>query len=211
MMQRRLCRLLVLLGLLVLPTCATQPAGQNVTVLEINAVGDSIEFPLQVGTFRRGQVLAYASDLTDISIGYNSRAAKYPAASTVYFYPIRRPGATAAVSLEREFEAVKAAMARFPGGRWVERRATVQVEQASGLREGLTATYRYQARLSGEAVEVFTVLHLFLDNGRFVKFRHTYPVVSAALYRRDIDELMMTLKWEGIDDSNVAAALGQPS
>ena len=202
---------LLLLCLIALAGCAASTALESGMPREIEGVGDSVEFPREVGSFTRGKILAYATGLTDVSIGYNFRSGKNFAASTIYFYPVYHPGPTAAASLDREFETVKSHMDRFPSGCWVERRAPVQVGQASGPREGLTATYLYVAALRGEAVEVFTVLHLFLIGDHFVKFRHTYPVVSADLYRPDIDALMRTLKWEGIDESNIAAALSQPS
>jgi len=206
----RVTRLLAFLGLVLLSACTTPQSPPNATIREIHVEGDSDAFPLQVGDFQRTQVIAYAADLSDVSVNYNARVGSLPAASTVYFYPVREPAATAAASLEREFEEVKAAMIWSKNGYWVERHKTVQVAQASGPKEGLLAIYRYTATINGQTFEALTMAHLFIDGGRLVKFRHTFPAASAEDLLREIDRLLTTLRWEGITPANFLAAQGQP-
>lgn len=184
---------------------------QNYQVREITAVGDSEYFPLRSGSFLRTRIFAYGAEMEDISIGYNSTVGEQPSATTVYFYPANRPQGNAVATLEFEFENVKKTMARHPGGQWEVRREQVVVEQPSGPVEGLTATYRYTTKYQGRSIELLTVLHLFLDDDRLIKFRHTYPASDADFYRALIENLMSELRWLGVNAQNVGARLGQAS
>ncbi len=200
----------LLLGLAVLGVNPVSAPAQAPQIREITGFGESDHFPLRNGIFRRTHILAYGTAMEDVSIGYNSTAGRFPAATTLYLYPVYNPQGGATATLAYEFEEVKTAIDRFPGGRWTAPREAVVVTQSTGPVAGLSATYRYQASFRGQPVELFTVLHLFLEGDRFVKFRHTYPVVDADLYRPAIDALMSRLKWTGVDANNIAARLGQP-
>ncbi|WP_420349937.1 hypothetical protein [Pelagibius sp.] len=185
------------------------PAGhaQNYQPREINGVGDSARFPISIGIFERHRIFAYSAGLEDVSVGYNSAEPGYRSGSTIYFYPVYNRIGDAAANLELEFATVKAQISRYPGGRWVEDRATVKVHQDSGPVGGLSATYRFKAQFFGEERELFSELQLFVIGERFVKFRHTYPAEHREFLRLQIDNLMATLKWEDVDEEELIRAL----
>jgi len=210
-MRRALGLTTLLLGLAILTACATPPSEQQATVRQLHIVGYSDNFPNVVGPFARTQIFAYGVGLEDISIGYNSTVGRQPSATTLYLYPVYDPQNDAAATLELEFQQVKSAMARSPNGRWIVRRAQAVVEQPSGPVDGLTATYRYTIDYQGQPVELLTVVHLFLEGDRFIKFRHTYPALDADFYRTVIEDLMSSLKWLGTTEQNVEARLSQQS
>jgi hypothetical protein len=212
--MRRNWRFSVWLAVLVpllLAGCAATPGSQTAGVRQLEFAGDSDHFPRHVDPFVRTQIIAYGVGTEDVSIGYNSTVGEKPSGTTLYLYPVYRPQKDAATTLEFEFEQVKSVMARFPGGSWIVRRGQAVVNQPSGPVEGLTATYQYKAEHGGRQVELHTVLHLFLEGNRLIKFRHTYPAVDAEFYRTVIDDLMSSLRWLGTTPENMEARLSQPT
>ena len=197
--------------------CPTFPPGSQSGSSEfpkvITGLGDSPNLPLRVGDFMRERVIAYTPEMDNISIGYNLYRPDRQMASTIYFYPI-----PAEFGSGRSREAMAAAFsaatreimdAHSPAR--IEGQSEVSVRQPSGTIEGLGAVLRYRMKFAGSEQEVGSELYVFVYEGRFIKFRHTYPLGQRDIVRADLIFLMESLRWavpewETIPSSRLPAA-----
>ncbi len=162
---------------------------------EIKGIGDSPNYPLQVGPFRRENIIVYAPDLKDISIGYALYEPNRQAASAIYLYPLDAPDRIDQETTLRHYAELKASIERIhPGARILEE-SQARVRQEEKTIEGLRAVFGYQEILFGRKQNLASELYLFRQNDRFVRFRHTYPLDQRGAVKDDLRLLMETLKW----------------
>lgn len=162
---------------------------------EIRGIGDSPNYPLRVGPFRRGNIFAYAPDLKDISIGYALYEADRQAASAIYLYHLETPEPNDQETILRHYAELKASIERVHPGAQILEESRVSVRQQEKTIEGLKAVFGYREALFGLKQNLASELYLFRQNDRFVKFRHTYPLDQRGVVKDDLKLLMETLNW----------------
>lgn len=171
------------------------PSRESGYPAQIRGIGESPNYPLRVGPFRRGNIIAYAPDLKDISIGYALHEPDRQAASAIYLYPLDVPEGNDLDTIMRHYAELKATIERVhPGARILEESRTIVRQQEKTI-EGLRAVFGYREVLFGRKQDLASELYLFRQNDRFVKFRHTYPLDQRRAVKDDLRLLMETLKW----------------
>ena len=199
-MKVRILAKAVAAGLLMLLTaaCAATTGSLDREIgypAEIKGLGDSPNYPLRVGRFRRSNIIAYAPGLKDISIGYTLYEPDRQAASTIYLYPLSAPGQNDQQTTLRHYAEIKASIRDVHPGARVLEESRAWVRQDRQNIEGLKAVFGYREVLFGRKQNLVSELYLFRQNNRFIKFRHTYPLDQQGVVEDDLRLLMETLKW----------------
>lgn len=140
-------------------------------------------FPVQIGDFRRAQLLRYDEGGRDVSASYNLATPQGRLLITVYIYPAAAAARGKRTKLcEQEFESATEAIRKQhgPGASIEEGRP----HDAPGTHKGLMhrAAYRVDMNFDGDVQPVRTEAHLYCYVGGdwFVKYRVSAPIAVTA-------------------------------
>jgi hypothetical protein len=163
-----------------------------------------MEFPPDVGDFRRVNIIQYDAKGLDVSGGYNFVAERGGIAATVYVYPapslvsVGSPAgvvASARATLcSREFEARKREVAyAHPGARLISERDAVSSDGLS--MPGKMASFEFEDRFDGRRQPLNSDLYVFCYvGGRWaIEYRFTSPKNFDSADR--IAKFMSDLRW----------------
>lgn len=140
-------------------------------------------FPVQIGDFRRAQILRYDEGGRDISASYNLATPQGRLLITVYIYPAAEAARGKRTKLcEQGFEsATEAIRKQYGSGASIEEG---RPHEAPGTHKRLRhrATYRVDMKFDGELRPVRTEAHLYCYVGGdwFVKCRVSAPMAVTA-------------------------------
>ena len=185
----RVAALLVLTMGLVAGAAAQSDGDPN----NVSDFGHFDSFPAVVDDYARISVHAFAPDMSDFSIGYNSSGAGVISAVTLYFYPRRLDRAAQARDEERQV------LQAHPGGRVVGRRS-VTLTHGTQAREATLVTYAFDGDFAGIRQSLASQqLLVFRDKGIFM-VRSTAPQAQGEAAERAMLALVQRVDWESVPD-----------
>jgi hypothetical protein len=186
---KRAMALLALLGGLAAGASAQPGIDPN----DVPDFGHYDSFPAVVDDYVRAGVHAYAPDLSDFSIGYDSRTPALTNVVTLYFYPRRLDKTAQARDEERQV------LQAHPGGRVVDRRS-VTLTHGTQVREASLVTYAFDGDFAGLRQTLASQqLLVFRDKGIFM-VRSTAPSVQGEAAERAMLALVQQVDWESVPD-----------
>lgn len=151
-------------------------------------------FPETLGTYHRTEVTAFAPDLADFSIGYNSRPPDLDSTVTLYFYPHHYPTEQAQLASEERQVLAAHADARV----LARRRVTLTHGAASHEATLVTFAYSQPNRYDHAMQDVSSQLLLvYRDKGLFM-VRSTSPQAQGEAAEAALLELAQRVDWESI-------------
>jgi len=169
---------------------AAQPGGDPNNVPDF---GHFDSFPAVVDDYARVSVHAFAPDMSDFSIGYNSGGAGLVSAVTLYFYPRRLD--KAAQAHDEEHQVLQA----HPGGRVVGRRS-VTLTHGAQTHEATLLTYAFDGDFAGRHQALASQqLLVFRDKGIFM-VRSTAPQAQGEAAERAMLALVQHVDWASVPD-----------
>jgi hypothetical protein len=126
--------------------------------------------PAWAGDFRRGQVVQYDADGTNVSAGYDrALVGRVPISATLYVYP-----ASEHESLEEHFGRMARDVSRFHGG--VEPDFKQAVTLCGGRFPALYALFRLHEPFGGLSPQsLYSYLVIYRWNTHWIKWRVTFP------------------------------------
>lgn len=164
-----------------------------------------MNFPENVGPFRRGTVSLFDSTGANIGVGYNLGDLVFQVAVTVYVYPapsvvsILSPAEVTArakeLSAQQHFETVKSDIIRaHPEARLVSEEEVTLV-QAGGIQKGKKAGFEFEGVFANQRQQLKSHAYLFVHGKWFIKYRITYPQDIDGAVREKIKDFMNSLQW----------------
>ena len=164
------------------------PAEDSRYPAEITGVGDSPNFPLQVGPYQRGKMIMYQPAMKDHSIAYDRYDSTLQNAVTLYFYPLARPAA-------EQFGAEKQAILHAHRGSVVLGEKEISLQKNGTSFPALVATFRYDEVFAGRQQTVFSELVLVALPDHFFKVRSSAPLDQGTLAEASLLELLEKVDW----------------
>lgn len=179
-----------LLFTLLLVSCPANSSTQTTTnfLAQITDFGEFDRFPMEVSGYHRGQVTAYAPDMSDFSIAYNSGSPLFQNGVTLYFYP--RFGDAATQLANEKAEILQA----HPNARVVSEQM-LKIQQPSGAFDATVTTFEYMGNFAGHIQNVSSQLILVLLPTTSFKVRSTTPVEQGVLAESALRKLLDKVKW----------------
>ena len=183
---------LLLATMLAGPAVATQAAEDAIAYPGLAGV----TFPELVGPFlRERKIQVFSETRLDIGIGYNLPLRDLQIASTVFFYDPVPAITDELAALSDETTKIKAEIvARHRGARLVAQNS-FEIEQPAGSKIGTELIFHYREAFVFREQALESVSHLFVHDGHFIAFRHTYPREQRTAARTAIRAFMTTLQW----------------
>ena len=177
-MPRPIRALFVAVALVALTACPSirlaEPAGQA-DAAPIRVAGtyvhpaSGLEFPEQVGTFRRADILALDRDGPTLVVGYNHEEAGASVAATVYAWKAPTSGEDA--SLERQFERERDGVRQFHEGAREDGSRAVSFSVRGRPVPGFAAEFHYSDVFNYTLQAVDSFLYVFERDGWIIKYR----------------------------------------
>lgn len=160
----------------------------------IDDFGRFDSFPETIGSYHRFEVTAFAPDMADFSIGYNSRPPDLDSTVTLYFYPHRYPTEQGQLASEE-----RQVLAAHEGARVLARRR-VTLTHGAASREATLVTFAYRQPRRFDRVKQDVSSQLLLvyrDKGIFM-VRSTSPEAQGEAAEAAMLELARRVDWESI-------------
>ena len=145
-------------------------------------------FPSRVASFHREQVTRFDKEGKDLGVGYNDL--KAPAAITIYVYPAA--ALYSPVSLRKEFNDCRKALLMGHEGVQTVLEGTTKPR---GKYRGFGGIYAYRDIFAGEKQQVVSWLTVYQKDSVIVKFRETYPDVTADASAKAIGKFREAFVW----------------
>jgi hypothetical protein len=164
------------------------PAGDTRYPAEITGVGDTPNFPLQVGPYRRGKMIMYQPGMKDHSIAYDRYDSTLQNAVTLYFYPLARPAA-------EQFGAEKQEVLHAHLGSVVLGEREISLQKNGTSFPALVATFRFDEFFAGRQQTVFSELVLVALPNHFFKVRSSAPFDQGVVAEASMLELLEKVNW----------------
>jgi hypothetical protein len=159
----------------------------------IAGFGHYDSFPAVVDDYARAEVHAFAPDMSDFSIGYNSVSLAAANAVTLYFYPRRLDKMAQARDEERQV------LQAHPGGRVVDRRS-VTLTHGAHSHEATLVTYAFDGDFAGSRQPLVSQQVLvFRDKGIFM-VRSTAPKAQGEAAEQAMLALVQHVDRESVPD-----------
>lgn len=167
--------------------------------------GSHMVFPERVGPFQRVQITQFAPSEKNVGIGYNHYNARAPVSATVYVYPAPRvvslgspPGVAEnakAHLLQGHLEALKKEiLGAHPDARLISDEAFA-LAASGGPHEGRRVRFEFACRFGSGPQDAISELYLFQDGNWLVKYRITFPKVTASEAQAAVAELLAGPEW----------------
>ena len=187
-MTRYLHVLAFLIFAVSLAGCPAPGVQQTGYPAEITGLGESENFPLQAGAYKRGKMFVYAPGMMNHSIAYNRVDLGLQTAATLYFYPKGLP-----IDQQIEMEKQQILDAHQNGSIIAERE---EVFEKNGLSyPGRVVTFQYDENFVGKHQPVFSQFILVELPDRFFKVRSTAPISQSRLAEISVLGLMEIVNW----------------
>jgi len=151
-------------------------------------------FPETIGSYQRVEVTAFAPDMADFSIGYNSRSADLDSTVTLFFYPHQFPSEQAQLASEE-----RQVLAAHPGGR-VQARRRVTLTHGATTHEATLVTFALRMpRGPDHALQDVSsqLLLVYRDKGIFM-VRSSSPATQGEAAEAAMLALAQRVDWESI-------------
>lgn len=174
-------------------TTASPAAAANYPA-PVDDFGHFDSFPEAVGSYHRFEVTAFAPDMADFSIGYNSRPPDLDSTVTLYFYPHHYPTEQGQLASEE-----RQVLAAHQGARVLARRR-VTLTHGAASREATLVTFAYrQPNRYDRVVQDVTsqLLLVYRDKGIFM-VRSTSPEAQGEAAEAALLDLAQRVDWESI-------------
>ena len=160
----------------------------------VDDFGHFDSFPETIGTYHRIEVTAFAPDMADFSIGYNSRPPDLDSTVTLYFYPHHAPTEQGQLAGEE-----RQVLAAHPGARVLARRRVTLTHGASS-HEATLVTFAFRMPRRGDRAMQDVASQLLLvyrDKGIFM-VRSTSPEALGDTAEAAMLALAQGVDWESI-------------
>src|SRR6185369_3115370 len=180
------------------------PTPLNVTSTYKHA-GSEMSFPENIGKFQRVQVTQYAPEEKDVGIGYNLYDPASPVIATVYVYPA--PGVVSigsppdvaetakALMFQGHLNAVKGDIMRaHPDAKLISENSVV-VTLGAQSHKGKKVAYEFAYAFGPTLYESISQLYLFQNNDWMIKYRFTFPKVTALASEAAVMDFLNKFEW----------------
>ncbi len=168
---------------------------RDTKVIEADApyrhIPSGMMFPVEVGSFKRGEIRHYVSEGLNVGVGYNLENPHRPIAATVYVYPMISTASPD--NLRFNFEEAKRTISLLHKNAKLVKENPATLKQSGATYSGFMASFEYEDKFAGFYQPVTSHLYLFCDkNGKWeIKYRFTHPKdVDAS---QNIEEFMNNL------------------
>ena len=177
-------------ALAVLAACAST-AEPTVFPAPVTKLVGAETFPTEAGGFERGEVIAYAPGMKQLSAEYSLLADGLQIAATIDFTP-HEAGKT---DLAERFKEEKVAVEKYYlGARW-QKQEEIQLEKKGVSYKALRAGYEFEGMFRGQRQQVYAELTLWSQGDRWVKLRIMAPSWQRKKLAAKSSELLDGVDW----------------
>lgn len=171
--------------------------------------GSKMEFPEQIGEFKRVEITRFDAAERDVGVGYNGADAAGVIVVTAYVYPapkfvsVGSPPEVVelgkALLFRKHFEAVKAAVLARHRDIKVESDDEFVLTEGGRKHKGRKAVFDFPDDCPNKGDRSLSWLYLFEHGEWLIKYRVTFPKAAKERAPTQIDELMAALKWPKVE------------
>ena len=176
-----------------------QPAQSHFTEIKTKETyvhsATGMQFPTQVGNFKRTRVMRYDREGTNISGDYIFQSFGFTIAELkVYIYPVEMDAA-GPLSLDKHYDQTRALLFNIYFDAHDLEEGEIKIGQPFGPQQGKTFTFVHRPADSFKSKSCYSRLYLFKHGPWFIKYRVTNLPKEDGKVQKEVGKFMHILKW----------------
>ncbi len=194
-MVRTIAVLLLAVALTACPTIRSSSAGAFEVEGTYVHPPSRLEFPVDVGTFRRAEMNRFTDDGTDVGVGYNHEASGASVAFTVYVSPPWEKAKGQVPGFDHRFDAELDAIREHHAGAKLQSSKDVSLFWPGNFAKGRVAEFAYREVFSFREQDVVSRIYLFERDGWIVEYRVTWALAQQAVAQPLFETFLANAPW----------------